>query len=185
MGKHIRGSIFADYVDMIRKNKSVDWSKHISPGDLELTKQIILPGSWYPLEVFSRLGEAIFREVGKGNLEAARLWGRVSVDRLSKLYSIAVLVKGSPLKTLEKFKKISHLFFDFEGFEFTVRGDNHVSIKISPEFGRLAAAAYTHQILGSFQRLVELAGAQGVKAEFSAKSWEGRPQTVIELSWQA
>lgn len=67
------------------------------------------------MEVFQRLGAVIFKELGKENLEAARLWGRISVDRLAKLYSIAVLVKGSPLKTLEKFKKINHLFFDFDG----------------------------------------------------------------------
>ncbi len=49
--------------------------------------------------------------------------------------------------------------------------------------GLRAQEAAAHQTLGFFQRLLELSGAKDVRAAFTAKSWEGAPQTILALSW--
>jgi len=185
MEKHVKGSLFAEYVQMVRKNRNIDWNKHLSQEELDLTRQIIMPNQWYPMETYARLGAAIFHELAKDNLEVARAWGRISMNRLAELYKSTLVMQNFPLRTLEKFRIISRRFFDFEGFHVTVIADNQVSIRIDPTFGSITPAAYSHQMLGSFERLLELAGARNVKAGFTAKFWEGAPQSVIEIQWDA
>jgi hypothetical protein len=184
MAGHVKGTLFREYVQMIRNNKNLDWSKHLTPEELVYINQLILSSQWYPMPTYQRMGAAIFKEIAKGKTEAALLWGKISMETMASLYKDTLVVKDSPLQTLEKFKIINRHFFDFEGFEITIRNLNHVSIKISREFGTLAAEAYSHQMLGSFQRLVELAGAREAKAEFTAKMWESAPNTVIDLEWK-
>jgi len=184
MEKHVKGTLFQEYAQMIRKNKNIDWSKRLKPEELELIKQIILPNMWYPMETYQRLGAAIFEELAKGSLDAARLWGRMSMERMADLYKVTLVVEHFPLRTLEKFRLISRRFFDFEGFHVTVLGDNKASIQIDRGFGDLAMPAYSFQMLGSFERLIELAGGKEVKAAFTAKAWEGAPHSIIELEWR-
>jgi len=185
MTRHVKGKLFEDYVRMIKKNKQVDWSKYLGPDELEMiTGDLILPSGWYPMEMFQRCGEAIFYEIAKGSLEVARAWGRMSVEGLAQIYRRLILEEGDPLQTLEKFSRLSKIFFDFEGFEVTATGPGQIEIKVDRAFGTIAMPAYSHQMLGSFERLLELAGARQVEAVFTAKAWEGAPQTVIALRWQ-
>jgi len=184
MEKHVKGTLFQEYVQMIRKNRTIDWSKRLKPEEMELLKQIILPNAWYPMETYQRLGAAIFEEVAKGSLDTARHWGRISMERMADLYKSTLVVEHFPLRTLEKFRVISRRFFDFDGFRVTVLGDNQATISIDRGFGELAMPAYSFQMLGSFERLIELAGGKEVKAAFTAKAWEGAPCSIIELKWE-
>jgi hypothetical protein len=93
------------------------------------------------------------------------------------------LHEGDPIKSLGKFKSINSNFFDFEGFEVNVINRNKVEIKINPAFGTLGIVGYSYQMLGSFQKLVELSGQKDVKAEFAKRFWEGDPYTVISINW--
>jgi hypothetical protein len=184
MGKHVKGTLFREYVQMIRNSKTVEWSNYLNPEELVYINQLILSSQWYPMQTYQRMGAAIFKEIAKGNLQSARLWGKMSMDGLAGLYKDTLVVKNSPIETLEKFRIINLRFFDFEGFAITIIDDKHVSIKIDAGFGTLAAEAYSHQMLGSFERLMELSGAREVKAVFIAKLWEGAPNTVIDIRWQ-
>ena len=38
MSKHVKGTLFLDYVRMIKKLKDIDWSKHLTPEDMEIVK---------------------------------------------------------------------------------------------------------------------------------------------------
>jgi hypothetical protein len=185
MARRVKGTLFREYVQMIRNNKNIDWAKHLTPEELVYINQLIVASQWYPMQIYQRMGAAIFKEIARGNLESARLWGKVTMDNLVGLYKETLVVKGSPIETLAKFKIINQHFFDFEGFGVTVLDPNHVTIKIDRDFGTLAASAYCNQMLGSFQRLIELAGGREVRAEFTAKIWEGAPNTIVDIKWQS
>lgn len=182
--RQVRGSLFADYVRMIKKNKQTDWSKHLDQADLEFLKQIILANQWYPMDSYQRLGAAIFTEIAHNDPEVARQWGRISMDRLVDLYKNRLIESGNPLKTLEKFRLLNKRFFNFEGFYTSVLGETHVSIRIDRGFGTIGVQGYSYQMLGSLQRLLEHSGALGVKAEFSQKNWEGSANSVMDMLWQ-
>jgi CheY-like chemotaxis protein len=102
---------------------------------------------------------------------------------LAAIYGDNLIEKGDPAETLEKFKQIHGRFFDFEGFDINFSGDNKAFIVVDQAFGALEVEGYCSQMLGGFERLIELTGAGRVKAGFFNKSWEGEGNTIIEIVW--
>ena len=183
MDRHVKGLLFKEYVIMIRKLKHVDWGKYLTPSEMEVLNQVILSMKWYPLETYQRFGAAVFQEIAKGDPEVARSWGRASMDGLAKIFKNGLIKDNAPLKSLENFSRLSGRFFDFDGFDIKAHGENHVEIKLDRGFGSSFSNAYSHQMLGAFERLFELSGAIDLKAGFSKKIWEGAQNTIIDFSW--
>jgi len=183
MSEQVKGSLFAEYVRMIKKNRHLPWSRYLTSSEMELLDQIVLPSQWYPYEIYQHYGAAIFLEMAGGDPQVACSWGKESMDRLATLYKGNLIEEGDPLKSLRRFKTLSQSFFSFDSFEMIVHDENHVDIAVDPAFGGEAIEGYSWQMLGSFQRLVELSGSDRVKAEISAKAWKGDRKTIIELRW--
>ena len=183
MAKHVKGTLFLDYVRMLRKRKQVDWSKYLNQEDMELLNQMILPSNWYPLETYQRMGVAVLHEISKGDNEMARAWGRGAMDELVGIYK--TLVKpGQPLDSMKKFQVLRSRFFDFEGLEVVPKEDKRVHVIVDVAFGGVADEAYAFQMLGSFERLLELSGAKNIQFEIIKKAWEGEPNSVLDISWE-
>ncbi len=183
MAKRVRGTLFLDYVRMIRKRKSVDWNKYLEPGDFEIMEQMILPSQWYPLDTFQRMGVAVLQEIAGGDVQVVREWGRSSLDELTKVYKSLVDPSG-PVRSLERLKIMRNRFFDFEGLELEQLESNRVRVHVDMAFEKVADEAYAYQMLGTFERLLELSGAKNIKHEFIQKGWEQDPHTVMDLSWE-
>jgi hypothetical protein len=49
--------------------------------------------------------------------------------------------------------------------------------------GAIAEEVASHQTMGFFEKLLELAGATDVYARFVQRSWKGDPRTLIALAW--
>ncbi|OGP56134.1 MAG: hypothetical protein A2V67_05105 [Deltaproteobacteria bacterium RBG_13_61_14] len=182
MAKHVKGTLFLDYVRMIRKRKNVDWSKYLTPQDQKVLSQMVLPSEWYPLETFQHCGVAILHEIAQGDVEAVRAWGRASMDELMKVYK-NLAQETDPHKATEKFQLLRRRFFDFEGLEVIPQAGNRIQVKVDMAFGGVADEAYAYQILGTLERLLLVSGAKNVQFQFLQKAWKGAPNTVIELSW--
>ncbi len=183
MSKQVKGSLFVEYVRMIKKNKQIDWNKHLASSEMRFLNQVILPSEWYPFEIYQHYGAAIFQEIADGEPPVACSWGKATMDRLAELYKGNLIEKGQPLGSLMKFKELNQRLFNFDSFEIIVHDEKHVDIGVDPAFGTGAVEGYSYQMLGSFRRLIELSGVDKVEAEFSAKTWEGDHKTVIELRW--
>jgi hypothetical protein len=184
MTKHVKGTLFLDYVRMIKSRKDVDWDKYLTPADRELMKGMILPSQWYPLDSYQRMGLAVLREIAGGKMELVRLWGRLSVDELCKTYKNMVH-EGEPLETMKTFQALRRRLLDFEGLAAEVKGPNRVQITVDVPFDdKFGDEAAAFQMMGSFERLLELSGIKNIKSQFVAKAWEGAPRTLIELSWE-
>src|SRR6185436_14336279 len=54
--RQVRGVLLVDYVRMLRSQKSVDWSRHLEPQDLQYLETHIDPAGWYPMATFERMG---------------------------------------------------------------------------------------------------------------------------------
>jgi hypothetical protein len=64
-------------------------------------------------------------------------------------------------------------------------GPNRVRVTVDVPFDdKLADEAAAYQMLGSFERVLELSGARNVRCEFVSKVWEGAASSVLELSWE-
>jgi hypothetical protein len=181
--RQVKGSLFVDYVRMLRGHKGVDWTAHLPPEDIAFLQARIDPGGWYPMDSFERLGNVILRFVARGDLQAVRMWGRFSVDAL-RFANPALLAAGDPIETVNRFRVLRATFFDFEALDVLMLHDDEAQIAVRYHMGDMAEEAASMQTLGFFERLLELAGARDIEATFTARSWAGAPRTVLALHWR-
>ncbi len=182
--RRVKGTLFVDYVRVLRGLKGFDWSRHLQPVDLELITSRIDPDSWYPMDTFERLGLAIHAEVTRGDLEIVRAFGRRSIGALCKHHP-DLLAPGDPRDTLMRFGVLRRSFFNYAAIALGSVSDGEASVEISYGMGPVAEEAASWQSLGFFEQLLETAGARSVKAWFSACAWRGDLVTVAQLRWSA
>ena len=183
MSRNVKGVLFADYVRMIRGQKSVDWRTHLLPEDLHYLDARIDPNGWYPMTSFERMGNGILAEIANGDVEAARMWGRISVDQL-RSKDARLVAEGDPLETLMRFRVMRATLFDFEALAVRSAVPGHASVMIHYHMGSLAEEAASYQTMGFFERLLEVAGASSVVASFTRRSWNVDPDTRLEIHWE-
>jgi hypothetical protein len=184
LSRRVKGTLFVDYVRMLRSKKDVDWSRHLTPEDLSYLVQRVVPDAWYPMETFERMGVAILREIAGDNLEVVRAFGRLSIDWLCQTYGNLV-APGDARDTLMRFQVLRRTFFDYAALEMSSVSDGEARLHISYSMGPVAEEAASWQTLGFFERLLEVAGAHDVKAWFSSRSWAGAILTTVELRWRS
>jgi hypothetical protein len=182
MSRNVKGILFADYVRMIRSHKDCDWGERLPRQDLFYLRTKIEPTEWYPMETFERFGNAILAEIAAGDIDAVRMWGRISVDQLTAA-SPALLAAGDPVETMMRFRVQRATYFDFEALEIPTLVEDHAHIVIHYFMGKTAEEAASHQTMGFFERLLERAGATSISACFTERSWAGDPRTLLVLSW--
>jgi hypothetical protein len=174
--------LFVDYVRMLRAEKAVDWSKFLSPHDLGYLTQRIEPEEWYPMETFERMGLAILATIAGGSVESVRAFGRLSIDWLCRS-TPGLVARGDPRDTLMRFQVLRRGFFDYPALEIKSISDGEAAIHIAYGMSPRAEEAASWQTLGFFERLVEVAGGEDVKAWFSSRAWENEPTTIAQIRW--
>jgi hypothetical protein len=157
VGWSVKGSVFVDYVRMIRSRKDVDWRRHLKVEDFQFLAEIIEPEVWYPMETFERFGLGILAEIALGDLNSVYIWGRFAMDDLFRLHQ-ALIAEENPQESLMRFQVLRASFFDFE-------------------------EASSYQTAGFLERLIELSGAKKPRYQFQQKAWQGSPETLIQLDW--
>ena len=167
---------------MLRGRKDIDWSTRLPREDLPFLRVKIDANGWYPMESFERMGNAILAEIAASDLEAVRMWGRLSVDAL-RTAQPQLVAEGDPIETLMRFRVLRSTYFDFEALEIPTLSDGEAQIVIRYHMGEMAEEAASYQTMGFFERLLEIGGAQNVYARFLERSWVGNARTLLELTW--
>ncbi len=180
--RNVKGILFSDYVRMIRSHKSVDWAAQLPREDMFYLRAKIEPDEWYPMETFERFGNVILREVASNDVEAVRMWGRMSVDQLAAA-TPALVAEGDPVDTMMRFRVQRATYFDFEALEIPTLTEDHAHVVIHYFMGVVAEEAASFQTMGFFERLLERAGATAISARFLERSWIGDGRTLLSLSW--
>ena len=178
----VKGTLFVDYVRMLRAHKAVDWARYLTPVDLEYLHQRIVPDDWYPMPAFERMGVAILAEVAQGDVRLAREWGRHSIDWLAAQHPNLVAY-GDPRESLMRFQVHRQSFFDYPALTMREIHDGGATVVITYGMCDRAEEAASHQTMGFFERLLEVSGAKNVRIGFSSRSWEGSPETVLFMEW--
>ena len=180
--RQVRGVLFVDYVRMLRASKSVDWSAKLPAEDVAFLKATIDPAAWYPMATFERFGNAILEHVAQGAMFAVQLWGRHSAAQLRKAHPM-LLAPDDAVETLNRFRVLRQTFFDFEALEVLALHEGEAEIVIRYHMGQPAEEAASHQTMGFFEGLLDLAGAKDIRAKFRERQWAGDPRTRLELRW--
>jgi hypothetical protein len=182
LSHNVKGVLFIDYVRMLRSHKGVDWAMRLAPEDMKYLTGKIDPEGWYPMATFERMGNAILKEIAGGEVEGARMWGRLQVDSV-RVQTPTLVAHGDAVETLMRFRVLRSTFFDFDALRVSDLCEGHATIRVSYHMGATAEEAASFQTMGFFERLVELAGATSVRARFVKRSWTGDAETIFELDW--
>lgn len=182
MARHVKGVLFLDYVRMIRRSKATNWSDVLGPEDMVHIVSRVELEAWYPMETFERMGNAILAYIAEGDVQAARFWGRLSVDPLV-VVSPNLLSSRDPVESLMRFRVLRSTFFDFEALSIPTLVEDHADVDIAYGMGETAEEAASFQTMGFFERLLELASATEIVAEFKERSWAGEGRTRLALRW--
>jgi hypothetical protein len=180
---NVKGTLFVDYVRMLRATKGVFWPDHFKKEDVPYLTQRIEPDAWYPMSTFERMGLVILEHIAKGELDVVRAFGEASVDWLSEQHA-TLLANGDPRESIMRFQVLRQSFFDFPALEVIGVSDMDAQLRIDYRMGPKAEEAAAIQTLGFFTRLLVLSGAKDVQASFKTKSWAGDPWTLLELTWE-
>jgi len=177
----VKGSLLVDFVKGIRADKTGAYDSYLTGQDREIISQRVLASAWYPFETYKNCFNAVVQEAAKGDMEVVRQWGRTYAESILKNVYKNILVEGNPEGILRKLGQIRNLLFDFGDFDGSLISDKKAMMTIrdfDPQF-----EAFYHLVRGWYERTLELGGAKNVRSQFVAKSWEGDPETSIELSW--
>ncbi len=183
MGRHVRGTLFVDYVRMLRARKDLVWSKRLPPDDVAYLTTAIVPDQWYPMETFERFGIQILEVVAGGHRELVQEWGRSSIDGL-KIVHPELISEGDVRESLMKFHVLRNGFFDYPALTVCGINDGEASLEISYQMGAVAEEAASLQTMGFFERLLELAGARRSRVWFGTQSWTGAAVTTLDMTWE-
>ena len=167
--RHVKGTLFVDYVRMIRAHKSIAWAQHLTPRDLDYLGKRVEPDAWYPMDTFERMGIAILAEI-RPDLETIRAWGAAQVEWLCA-QEPSPLVVGDVFETLMHFRVVRASFFDYPALDIADLTEGEATLIISYGMSKRAEEAASWQTVGFFERLLEVAGAAGVRASFATKAW--------------
>jgi len=179
----VKGTLFVDYVRMLRSRKDVDFSRWLAPHDLDLLRARIEPDAWYPMSTFERMGLTILAEIAQDNLELVKQWGRYSIDALSISHPNLV-AKDDPRESLMRFQVLRQSFFDYPALVMREIHDGEASVQIAYGMCDRAEEAASWQTLGFFERLLEVSGARDVVVRFTERSWnEHETKTIVSMRW--
>lgn len=84
-----------------------------------------------------------------------------------------------------RFQVLRQSFFDYPAITIREITDDEATITITYGMGPRAEEAASHQTLGFFARLLEVAGAKNVHIGFTERSWDGDPRTTLSMRWDS
>jgi hypothetical protein len=186
----IKGSMLLNVARLIRANKEKDWAKYLNEKDLALIHSQILPSTWYPMDTYERAEIAVFHEIAQGKLEVARVWGRFLLEDMVKRVYQNLVEEQDPMSALQKFAVFRKQLLrfenpDFQALECKKLGPKEALMTVRLDRPVAEFEAHCNQTVGTFERLVELAGGKEVKAEILEHDYKGpKPFVNIKISWK-
>jgi hypothetical protein len=180
--RNVKGTLFLDYVRMLKAHKGVEWSTFLQPEDLVFLDKTIDKTAWYPMATFERMGNAILKFVAGDQLMPVQIWGRFSASQMRQQTPM-LLQQGDPVETLNRFRVMRQTFFDFDALDLLMLHEGACQIVIHYYMGMPAEEAASVQTMGFFEGLLELAGAKEVRAKLPEKSWAGSARTLLDIRW--
>jgi len=185
--RKVKVTLLIDYIRMIRANSDKDWNKYLKPEDWEVVNGRILPSVLYPFGTFQRCGMATFYLIAEKDLNLVKLFGRVSGEQMFKNVYRTVEQAPDPVSALERFIMIRNQLDNFEMFKLELEKVDEKHIKLhSNSFDpkEWGAEQFTWQMMGVFERLIELTGGKNPKIDIISKEWEGAPETISDWTWE-
>ncbi|MFW9988243.1 MAG: hypothetical protein ACFFC3_06270 [Candidatus Odinarchaeota archaeon] len=181
--KEVKGTIFVTIVKSIKANPNSrgKYDDILSDKAKELLNQRILVATWYPLEQYREIYDAICLFEGKNDPKILHQWGRDEANRwFTTVYKFSVIEGDLKLAT-EKYSRFHRMVHNYGEILSEFLSDNELvfTYKDIPRDWKnwyLIAAGYAN-------RFIELCINKKVNFFFLNKSWINNKWTKLKLSW--
>lgn len=153
----------------------------LTPADAEKLRGVILPSSWFPVEIEERLDDAIIRVIGGRSEEAFRELGRQSaVQNLAK-FQTAFLKGKTPQTFLAQTPSIYRIYYDAGAREYLPTGENSGTLITTGAENVTYGDCLT--IIGWHEQALEMVGAKSVRITHPVCRARGGTVCRYEVSW--
>jgi len=179
----VKGTLLLDYIKMVRANKDGPWDDYLTPEDWEIINGQILSSQWYPYESFRRIAFAAFKIIAKSDLNTSRAFGRFTLKNLLKVYK-TIVQPGDPVGSAKKLAALRRTFVEGDiDTRVGEHGDDWLVYKFTYPVGeddQEHFEAFTHQMAGNLEELVEQAGGRNVVIDMEI----GKESSSIHVKWE-
>lgn len=141
----------------------------------------VITVKWYPLELGTRLDEAIVRVVGGGKAEFFERLGAASADKNLTTVHKAFITAGDPQAFLARTPAIYSMYYEKGRREYQKTGDK--SGVLTTHDAEVFSAPDCLTIVGWHRRALEMCGASRVRVVETACRARGADTCRYELSW--
>ncbi|MFX1236891.1 MAG: hypothetical protein ACFFAS_00495 [Promethearchaeota archaeon] len=178
--KKVKGSMFKEVVKAIKSNKTGAYDD-ISDEVRNFLSQRILSSAWYPLSAYKEGLNAIVRVEARNNKESVVKWGKSFCDAMMKTLYKQIISEGNIKLAMERYKRFHNMIFNFSNMEYDFVSDNEIIITYNDS--EKDFENYYYLIKGWNERFLELCTNKKIKSLFLEKSWVGKKNTKIKISW--
>lgn len=185
MAGRIKGFVLTSRINFVRERFGDDaWDKVVAAlprEDAEKLGGVILPSSWFPVELEARLDDAVIRVIGGKSEEAFRELGRQSAIQNLAKFQTAFLKGKTPQTFLEQTPSIYKIYYDAGSREYQPSGANAGTLITTGAENVTVGDCLT--IIGWHEQALAMVGAKNVKITHPVCKARGGTVCRYEVSW--
>ena len=144
---------------------------------------LLLPASWFPLEVCTSVDDAIVRVLGGGRREVFERIGAASAEKNLRGAHRHFLAPGSPQEFLARAPTIYGFYYDTGSREYHKTGPRSGELKTRSAETFSAADCLT--VIGWYKRALEMCGARGVSMTEEICRAKGADLCHYVVNWES
>jgi hypothetical protein len=179
----IRGSLFKDYVRLVRTTRDKDWDRFLTEDDWKIINSMIMPTKWYPVETMGRLAEGIYHLLTGCNSEVIREFGRTSAPRFFQ-NTMSLFQKDNIKSALDFWRLISDSNIDEVSVTIEECKPNLARVCYFPVDQVPSFEHYRELQAGNIEWLIMENGGKNPSSEFETKAREGGEACIIKVTWE-
>jgi uncharacterized protein (TIGR02265 family) len=141
----------------------------------------VITVKWYPLELGTRLDDAIVRVLGGGKPEFFERLGAASADKNLTTVHKAFVTKGDPHAFLTRTPAIYSMYYEKGRREYQKTGEK--SAMLTTRDAESFSGPDCLTIVGWHRRALEICGAKDVRVVEQECRAKGNPVCRYEISW--
>ena len=141
----------------------------------------VITVKWYPLDLGTRLDDAIVRVLGEGKLEFFEKLGAASADKNLATVHKAFVTRGDPHGFLQRTPAIYSMYYEKGRRDYEKTGDN--SAVLTTHDAEVFSVPDCLTIVGWHRRALEMCGAGGVRVVEEECRAKGGAVCRYRLSW--
>jgi uncharacterized protein (TIGR02265 family) len=182
--QQIKGSVVKSRLSFVEDHAGKDGVQQVLaalPETDRKTLASVITVKWYPLDLGTRLDDAIVRVLGGGKPEFFERLGAASAEKNLTTVHKAFVTAGDPQAFLARTPAIYSMYYEKGRREYEKTGDK--SGVLTTHDAEVFSAPDCLTIVGWHRRALEMCGASSVRIVESECRSRGAPVCRYELSW--